>query len=254
MSNRQLVKIEMTTFYQSIAQSYDDIFPYNPVQKNFVLFSAGEENRKQSVLDVGCGTGNLTLELSKEFKAIIGIDYDRDMVRMASSKIERSESNIGFQYLNMLDIERHFTPAVFDVIICFGNTLVHLTGSKEIETFLLQTRKLLRPGGKLLLQLVHYDRVLKQDIRSLPLIENKLIRFERFYGRRKDSGKLNFETTLFIKNTGRTIKNSIELYPVLKEEIELLLLNAGYTDIMYYGSFKQEPLSENSIPLIIEAK
>lgn len=244
----------MTTFYHSIAPYYDDIFPYNAVQKDFVLTSAGNQPEKKSVLDIGCGTGNLTLELSKDFKDIIGIDYDRDMVRRASSKTESSESNIDFQYLNMLDIEKHFIPASFDIILCFGNTLVHLADSGEIKSLIRQTRKSLKPGGKLLLQIVHYDRILKQDIGSLPLVDNPKIRFERYYSFNPETGKIEFSTVLTMKGTGKIIKNKIELYPILKSEIEQILIAAGYSSTFFYGSFKGEKLSENSIPLIIEAR
>ncbi len=241
-------------FYKRIAPYYDDIFPYNSIQKDFVLSTSDGQNQEKYILDIGCGTGNLALELSDHFDKVIGIDIDQEMIGLARAKAKALGSRAEFECMGMLEIERHFIDCLFDLIACFGNTLVHLGDSGEIESFLSKARKLLKPGGKLLVQIVHYDRILIQDIRSLPLIENHRIRFERFYCLRKDSGKINFETTLFIKNTGRTIKNSIELYPVMKEEIELLLFNAGYADIMYYGSFKGEMLSENSIPLIIEAR
>lgn len=244
----------MMKFYKSISSYYDDIFPYNSVQKDFVLSSTGGEYRNKSILDIGCGTGNLTFELSKHFKKISAIDFDRDMVRMATSKIKEPGSNIHFTCLNMLDIAKHFALSSFDLILCFGNTLVHLVNYGEIESFLRQTKALLKPGGKLLLQIIHYDRILKQDIRSLPLIENQRIRFERFYRRRPETGKMEFTTVLTLKKKKQIIKNNIELFPILKNETEHILKAVGYSDIIFYGSFKREKLSENSIPLIIESQ
>jgi SAM-dependent methyltransferase len=243
----------MGTFYKSIALYYDDIFPYSSVQKDFVLAMAGNQCEEKSLLDIGCGTGNLTIELSKHFKNIIGIDYDRDMVRMATLKMKEPGRNIQFITLNMLDIATHFAISSFDFIICFGNTLVHLGDSGEIESFLRQTGKLLKPGGKLLLQIVHYDRIIKKAIRNLPLIENERVRFERFYQHHPEAGKMEFTTVLIPKDSKRIIRNKIDLYPILKDEIERILEAAGYSRTIFYGSFKREPLSENSIPLIVKA-
>ena len=241
-------------FYKSIAKYYDYIFPYNSNQKDFIISSINEPYREKSVLDIGCGTGNLTLELSKCFNNIVGIDSDREMIRLAKSKIKRFVNSIGFKYLNMLDIGKHFAPSVFDVIICFGNTLVHLADSGEIESFLMQTKTLLKPGRKLLLQIVHYDRILKQSIQLLPLIENEMVKFERYYSYHRQQRVIDFKTILTVKKENRVIKNCVQLYPLLKKEVENILKNVGYRKIFYYGSFKKEGFTQHSPPLIIEAR
>ena len=243
----------MATFYQSIAKFYDDIFPLNPLQKDFVLTSAGDRPKNKSLLDIGCGTGSLVLELEESFEKDAGIDADPDMIEAARRKARAAGSGAVFECLNMLDIGHRFRNNGFDIILCFGNTLVHLADAAEIGDFLKQTKRLLHPGGKLLLQIVHYDRIIARDIRELPLIENKRIRFERFYHYSAETGKMEFETVLRVRDSDLVVRNRIELFPILKDEIELLLLNAGYSDIMYYGNFKGEPLSELSAPLIIEA-
>ena len=64
---------------------------------------------------------------------------------------------------------------------------------------------------------------------------------------------IDFETILTIKEDKRQIENTIPLYPVRKAEIEQLLKDAGFSDIKFYGNFKREALTSDSIPLIIEA-
>jgi glycine/sarcosine N-methyltransferase len=240
-------------FYSSIALYYDDIFPYNPVQKDFITSSIKPPCRGKTLLDIGCGTGNLSLELSKDFKSVMGIDLDRSMIGMAKSKLKGHGNNIEFMNLNMLTIGKYFPTSAFYVIICFGNTLVHLASKKEIEFFLGQARSLLKPGGKLMLQIVHYDRILKQHIRTLPLIENGRVRFERYYRHDSQSGKIIFNTILTVKKNMRLIKNSTELYPIVKNEVRIILQNAGFREILFYGGFNREVLTEDSIPLVIEA-
>mgnify|MGYP001011199059 CR=1 FL=1 len=49
------------------------------------------------------------------------------------------------------------------------------------------------------------------------------------------------------------IENSIELLPVLKNELAILLKNAGFNNCNYYGNFNQESYSIDSPALIVEA-
>lgn len=244
----------MMKFYKSISSYYDDIFPYNSIQKDFILSAGGSENKNKSVLDIGCGTGNLTLELSTCFKNVVGIDLNCEIINVAKSKAAGYGNNINFRCLNMLEIKNYFRPAEFDLILSFGNTLVHLKNADEIGDLLIQIKEVIKPGGKLLLQIVNFDRILENSVKSLPLIENDRIRFERYYKYHKSSRTIDFKTVLNVKKENFVIKNCVQLYPLLKKEIENILINVGYHKIFYYGSFKKGKLTENSIPLIIEAQ
>lgn len=240
-------------FYKSIAKYYDYIFSYNPDQKDFILSMINELYKNRCVLDIGCGTGNLTIELSKLFEKVIGIDLDVDMINIAESKKRENGNKIDFKCLNMLEIKNHFTPLTFDLIVSFGNTLVHLNNSEEIEDFLKQTKIILKPGGKLLLQIINYDRILAYDIQSLPLIQNENIKFERYYKYHAERKKIIFETILTVKERNRVIKKKVELYPILKNEIKNILSKAGFATVLFYGNFKKENITATSVPLIIEA-
>jgi len=241
-------------FYKSIVPNYDDIFPYNSIQKDFVLSTSDGQNQEKHILDIGCGTGNLTLELSTCFKNVVGIDYDLDMIRLAKSKADGYGTNIKFSCMNMLEIKNHFHPAEFDLILSFGNTLVHLKNVNEVRCFLDKTKKILKPGGKLLLQIVNFNRILKENIRSLPLIENDRIKFERYYHYNRQQRVIDFKTILTVKKENRIIKNSVQLYPLLKKEFEDILKNVGFEKVFFYGGFKKEGFTQHSIPLIIEAR
>jgi 2-polyprenyl-3-methyl-5-hydroxy-6-metoxy-1,4-benzoquinol methylase len=204
-------------------------------------------------LDIGCGTGNLTLELSKLFTEVVGIDLDAAMVNRAKKHISSSSGNLRFLNSNMLDIDTDFGENSFDAIVCFGNTLVHLNSEQNILDFFTKSRKVLREEGKLLLQIINYDRIIEQEINGLSTIENEVIKFERNYIHHKERNVIDFETLLTIKEGNHRINNKIELYPVRKSHVEELLLKAGFSDISFYGSFKRDKLTPESIPLVVEA-
>jgi len=239
--------------YESISPYYDHIFKFNPIQEEFIIASATEDSPVSTALEVGCGTGNLTIELAKHFKQIIGIDLDSEMLNIAKSKVSQTESNINFKCLNMMEIKKTFASSIFSMVFSFGNTLVHLSNLDNIRDFLKQTKTILKPGGKLLLQIINYDRILKKNIRHLPAIENEFIKFSRFYTHDQNHNKILFKTKLLIKETNRVIINKVELYPLLKQELEALLLETGYRNIYFFSSFKKEPLTDESVPLITEA-
>ncbi|MBT8317837.1 MAG: class I SAM-dependent methyltransferase [Lutibacter sp.] len=239
------------SFYQQIAPFYHHIFKINANQVDFIKLKIPESDSK--ILDIGCGIGTLSFELTKYYKKVLGIDMDAEMIQVASKKIGDKPKSIQFQQISMLKLETVFDENSVDGIICFGNTLVHLNSLDEIFDFLQQSKDVLKSNGKLLLQIVNYDKILEKDIKQLSLIENDEIIFERDYGYRKSENKIDFNTRLIVKSTQQLIDNSIELLPILKNELTLLLNKAGFDNCNYYGNFNLESYSIDSAALIIEA-
>jgi len=70
-------------FYESIANNYDYIFPYNTAHLNYIKSCLNNDTKEKTILDIGCGTGNLTLELAKVSKMVYAIDLDDKMIEIA---------------------------------------------------------------------------------------------------------------------------------------------------------------------------
>ncbi|WP_299526062.1 class I SAM-dependent methyltransferase [uncultured Lutibacter sp.] len=239
------------SFYQQIASYYHHIFKINVNQVDFIKLKIPESDC--NVLDIGCGIGTLSLELANYYKNVRGIDMDAEMIRAASIKNEDASKSIQFQQISMLQLDAFIDKNSVGGIICFGNTIVHLNSLDEIADFLQQSKAVLKSNGKLLLQIVNYDKIIKKNIQQLPIIENDEILFERNYHYLKLENKIDFNTRLTVKSTQQIIENSIELLPLLKEELALLLKNAGFNNCNYYGNFNKESYTINSPALIIEA-
>lgn len=239
------------SFYKSIAPFYDHIFPLNYDQVGFVL-DLVKDVENASILDVGCGTGSLTLALSKVCKSITGIDVDDEMLALAENK--KFSENILFENCNMLAVSDKFERKAFNGIICFGNTLVHLNNNEEIEGFVKNCKLLLSEGGKLLIQIINYNRILDEGIASLPTIENDYVKFERHYDYLPEYNEIIFTTELLIKQTCTIVESKQQLYPLRQQELTDILKRNGFNINGEYGSFKKEELKLNSIPFIIEAE
>ncbi len=238
------------SFYKSIAHVYDFIFPANLHQVDFVKKCIPEIS-EANLLDVGCGTGNLALALAEHCMNITGVDIDKKMLAIAQSKDR--PANVHFANGNMLNLTEQFDSDLFDGLICFGNTLANLDGLNDMEVFLLQCKQLLKPGGKLLIQIVNYDRVLNEHINSLPTIENNIIKFERDYEYISRINRIDFISTLTDKLNGEVIHNKHQLYPLTEMELFKLLGKLGFEVLNRFGSFNGEPINMDSIPMIFEA-
>ena len=238
-------------FYSSIADHYDYIFPYNPMHNTFVLSSVTSPENK-SLLDIGCGTGNLSLKLAESFSSVSAIDLDQEMITKADKKVQKQQ-NIDFICMNMMDILKVFGENRFDSVMSFGNTLVHLNDSIMINQFFSSVRKTLKPSGRFLIQIINYDRILQDNIKGLSTIENEHIRFERKYNYIKKENTVEFLTSLTVKSADEILENTVNLYPLLHSELHSLLKQNNFEKIHFYGDFKKGSFSADSIPLIVEA-
>ncbi|MCL7765418.1 class I SAM-dependent methyltransferase [Polaribacter sp. Z014] len=239
------------SFYQQIAPYYHHIFKINEAQINFITSKIPENNAK--ILDVGCGIGTLSFELIKYYKSVLGVDMDAEMIQTALKNKKSNSDTIQFEQLSMLELDTSIDKNSINGIICFGNTLVHLNSIIEINDFLEQAKTALTFDGKLLLQIVNYDRIIAKNIKELPRIENDEIIFERSYRYRKPQNKIDFNTRLTVKTTQQIIENSIELLPLLKKDMALLLEKAGFKHSNFYGNFNKDPHSVESPALVVEA-
>lgn len=131
--------------YQAIVRWYDEIFPYNPAQLEFVLGTLSNADQA-ALLEIGCATGSLTLGLAEHCREVTGIDIDRQMIEIAEQKIGDKARIIRGDMLTVTDL---FAEGSFDGICCFGNTLVHLDSTDQIRSFLKAVRRILREGSPL---------------------------------------------------------------------------------------------------------
>ena len=229
----------MSQFYNQIAEKYDFIFPLSPAHKTFFA----SELHGKTILDVGAATGNLTAYLSSQGYEVTAIDLSERLIAKAAEK------GVTVQQLNMLAIDELPT---FDNIVCIGNTLPHLDSKTSVQLFLQKAYRQLTQGGKLVLQLVNFQKYFAQQqgdyLGNLPLIENDKVKFERYYYLNEE-GKIIFKTIL-----DDTIKNEELLQPIFADQLTQWLTQIGFQAINLYGNFKKDPFDkEKSMALIVAA-
>jgi demethylmenaquinone methyltransferase/2-methoxy-6-polyprenyl-1,4-benzoquinol methylase len=99
---------------------------------------------KARILDVACGTGDLSFTLHKGGRAqVIGIDFSRAMLEVAKSKAKAQSFNLPFieaDALNLPFADRSFTA----VTIAFG-----LRNLASVESGFEELLRVLQPGGRI---------------------------------------------------------------------------------------------------------
>jgi glycine/sarcosine N-methyltransferase len=240
-------------FYQSISAWYDLIFPVDPQAVRFLAKRARPGSR---VLDLACGTGGYSLALAQRGLQTSGVDLDPSMIREAQRKASGT-AGVEFRVLDMLDIGRYLQPG-FSLVFCIGNSLVHLENEGRIGRVLAAAHGLLEPGGVLVVQIIHYDRILAQGITALPTLrdEKHRLEFVRHYDFDQANHVVQFRTVLTVREGGgvRRIENSVPLWILEKDVLQRLALDAGFGELAWYGGFDGRPPGQDSLPLILEGK
>jgi len=99
---------------------------------------------EQQVLEIGCGTGIISLGIAAEAGKVTGTDISPQMIDVAKRKAEDAAvANVEFQVCD--GYSQPFEDDTFDTVLIF-NTLQAL---KEPATMLAEARRLLKPGGHL---------------------------------------------------------------------------------------------------------
>lgn len=239
-------------FYTSIAPHYHHIFPFNPAQIRFLSNILPYNGAK--VLDVGCAVGDLSLALTRFGFPTWSFDFDPEMVELAKKAKPEDTLFPIFEQLDMRLIDQHYPEAFFDTIVCFGNTLVHLQTDDDIRQFLQAAHRVLSSDGMLTLQILNYRHIVDSQIKSLPLIDNEHIRFERNYEFEASSTLIDFNTKLTVKSTGQEIENSVQLHALTLKKLQELLEESGFKNCEYFGNFEGGPFQEKGLTLVASCR
>ncbi len=122
----------------------------------------------RSVLDLGCGTGEHVRHFAGGGVRAVGIDRSEEQIAKAR-EYERPGAPAGPAFLlgDLSELDA-LTDERFGLAICLGNLLPHLD-DETLARVLPAVRRRLLPGGRLLIQLVNYERIFARGIRHLPL-------------------------------------------------------------------------------------
>jgi SAM-dependent methyltransferase len=101
-----------------------------------------------SVLDAGCGTGRVAIELARRGIDIVGVDVDSVMLDAARAKAPRLDWRLGDLSEVTVDSADAGTPRQFDVVVLAGNVMIFVQPGTEAVVVANLARHI-APGGAL---------------------------------------------------------------------------------------------------------
>ena len=213
------------------------------------------------VLDAACGTGRHAIALADRGSMVAGADFSPGMVEAARENANAAGQAISFKSAGFGGFTHAFGERVFDAVICLGNSLPHVLTETTLEQALGDFHRVLRSGGKLILQNRNFDRVLAIRERWMPPETyregNRVWVFARFYDFNPD-GRLTFNIQVLTGEDGEAFHQrviSTRLWPMKRDELVGALEKAGFKDLRLFGDLEGTAFDpENSMNLVVTAK
>ncbi|MCC6013851.1 MAG: class I SAM-dependent methyltransferase [Candidatus Verstraetearchaeota archaeon] len=232
----------MISDYDSWALVYDII--YGGYKEDIEFYKKEAKKVDGKVLEVGCGTGRVYLELLKEGIDIYGIDISKRMLEELKRKAKAMSLIPKVRIGDMRNFK--FKEKFSLIIVPFRTFLYNLTTEDQLKT-LKNFKRNLKENGKVILNFFYPDieRMMSFGKESEELIitdTGEYVVRERSYF--VDEINQIIETSVVVYKQGELYwKGSYRFALIYKREFELLLRLAGFRKWEVYGGFDYKPLT-----------
>lgn len=193
------------------------------------------------VLDCPCGFGRHALALADRGYRVVGLDVSEAMLLEATRRA-RAVSSVAWVQADYrkLPFAGGSFDAALNVFTSFG-----FYGDEDDEAILAEFRRVLRPGGRLVLETTHRDRVVRslERERRTVLDDGTVIVERRTFD--VETGWL--ELTHAYSDRGEADRQSrarLRIYAV--PELVGMLVRAGFREVLLLGGLDGRPLSTDS--------
>ena len=251
--------------YEAIAALYAAEFPpAEPDDPDAAFLLAFASRTGGPVLDLGCGAGRFLVPLAEAGYAVTGVDTSAAMLSAARATV--AAAGCDAQVTLWQDDFRSLTTlgdTRFALAFCAQNTFLHMPDSASQQAALRAIAAHLRPGGLLMLDLIHPNPELLGAYYGAITHETT---FESADGDRVDRFVSAFyraaiqmvEATWFYDITApdRTLTRIVVPFSMRligRYEIELLLHGAGFAVEAIYADAGLTPLDDGADRMLVVA-
>jgi SAM-dependent methyltransferase len=243
--------------YEKFAYTYDRLMedmPY-PQWVRFASKCWEEHGKPVTVVDLGCGTGNIAIPLAQIGLKVTGIDLSEDMLAVARDKEEQHRIRSSFAAggaLNWVqqDICEWELHEPVDSVISFCDCLNYLTEPELLIQAFRQTFKGLNKGGTFLFDM-HTIAQLQSYAEMQPfLLREEEVSYIWTCELDEERFEIEHELTIFVKDdrsgSYRRI-DELHLQRAYKLDwIEEQLYSSGFKQVLRYADFKMQPSDEKT--------
>ncbi len=113
--------------YDTIAKSYDELYGEEQLNKWKIIEENLDFSKFSNALDVGCGTGLITIRLADRVHSVVGLDKSAEMIKLAEPR-----PNITYITADALDVP--FDNNSFDLVVSV--TVMQDVGKENWDKFI----------------------------------------------------------------------------------------------------------------------
>ena len=248
--------------YQLLARYYDlqnaDVTDDLP----FWLELAG--HHRDPILELGCGTGRVLLQLAREGHAVVGVDRSEAMLTRARARLDSrpelaKQIELVLQDFTDLDLSRSF-----DLVIMPFNTFAHLLTRSEQSAALQSVQRHLDAGGCFAFDVpnpaevyaapregLYLERILRDEKRGSTIQVFSSFQLER----NKQRGHITWVYDE-VDDEGRLTRTTVPmtLRYSFPDELVNLLEASGFQVRTLSGAYEDVPLEEDSERMVVIAE
>ena len=163
--------------------------------------------KPELVLDLGCGTGKMTLTLAKRGYDMTGVDYSPEMLDIARREeaLAKAQNKVLWLCQDMREFELYGTVGA---CVCCLDTVNHITVTRDLKTIFSLVHNYLDPDGLFIFDINgkgKFENVYANEVYTYEEDGNFVV-WENDY--RKKSGLCDFYITLFEQQAdGRYVRH-----------------------------------------------
>lgn len=244
--------------YTSFASVYDtfmDNIPYEEWAEYLVTILKEYGVEDGLVLDLGCGTGNMTELLAKSGYDMIGIDNAEEMLEIAMEK--RADSGYDILYL-LQDMREFELYGTVKAIVSICDSVNYITEEEDLLEVLRLVNNYLDPQGMFVFDFntVHKYRDVLGDQTIAEDREDCSFIWDNYYY--EDEQINEYELSLFIKEDGSDLYRKYQETHFQKaydlKKMKKLIEQSGLEYITAYDAFTQNSPTAESERIYVIAR
>ena len=239
---------------------YDSV-PLYQERKDVAFYLTEAKQTRETVLEVGCGTGRILLPVARAGCSIVGIDNSRQMLARCRARLAAEPADVAARVrLEQHEMRDFELDTRFPLIIAPFRVMQHLTTAEDQLKFLAAVGRHLAPGGRFIFDVFNprFDRLVAaggeehEDTPEQRLPDGRTLRRTYRIVRVRWLDQVS-ESELVYYVDGKRYVQAFEMRWYLLAELRHLLARAGFRVVEMYGDFERGPVVDGCPEFVVEA-
>ncbi|WP_102026962.1 class I SAM-dependent DNA methyltransferase [Salirhabdus sp. Marseille-P4669] len=233
--------------YRTFAHIYDTLMEDAPYEDwiHFTEHFVKKYNAGKSIIDLGCGTGEISIRFAQLGYDVTGVDLSTNMLAIANQKAQEQNVPIMWIHQNMIELE---TPNQYDIAVSYCDVINYLTDIEDVRRSFLNVHQTLKEDGLFLFD-VHSEHYVNEFLANQTFAEVRdEVSYVWFCDQGEEESSVEHNLTFFIKKKEEFYERydeyhyqrtfPISVYKKLVEEsgFELIGLHSDFSTDSFHES------------------